>query len=171
MTPIDRSIVASVTVLAFEFFAGIMIWSTALGACGVPSVSVFSEIDPDAILVSTCHHPAALSLGDIEELTLQDVLAVVDQYPNALVTMVGGPPCTDVSLLKHDRQGAFGVCSRLRENFRRDADVRPHLCNPIPIKLFNVGRPTSLARPLSRAWASSARSQSICSTYAQSSAW
>ena len=119
MTPIDRSIVASVTVLAFEFFAGIMIWSTALGACGVPSVSVFSEIDPDAILVSTCHHPAALSLGDIEELTLQDVLAVVEQYPNALVTMVGGPPCTDVSLLKHDRQGAFGVCSRLRENFRQ----------------------------------------------------
>ena len=71
------------------------------------------------MFVGTCHHPAALSLGDIEELKLQDVLAVVNQYPNALVTMVGGPPCTDVSLLKHNRQGAFGVCSRLRENFRQ----------------------------------------------------
>ena len=96
-----------------------MIWSTALGAGGVPSVSVFSEIDPDAMLVGTCHYPAAISLGDIEELTLQDVLALVEKYPNSLVTMVGGPPCTDVSLLKHNRQGAFGVCSRLRENFRK----------------------------------------------------
>ena len=81
MTPIDRSIVGSVTVRAFEFFAGIRAWSTAFRACGVPSVSVFSEVDPDAMLVGTCHHPAAISLGDIEELTLQDVLALVEKYP------------------------------------------------------------------------------------------
>ena len=38
-------------------------------------------IDPESMFVGTCHHPAALSVGDIEELKLQDVLAVVDQYP------------------------------------------------------------------------------------------
>ena len=75
MTLIDRSVVASVTVIAFDFFAGITISSTAFGACGVLSVPVFSEIDPGAMLVGTCHHPAALP-GDIEELKLQDVLAV-----------------------------------------------------------------------------------------------
>ena len=63
--------------------------------------------------------PCISFLGDIEELKLQDVLAVGEQYPNSLFTMVGGPPCTDVSVLKHNRQGAFGVCSSLRENFRQ----------------------------------------------------
>ena len=63
VTLIDRSVVTSVTVIAFDFFAGITISSTAFGACGVLSVPVFSEIDPDSMLVGTCHRPALLPVG------------------------------------------------------------------------------------------------------------
>ena len=111
----------SVLVIALELFAGIMVWSTVSGEMNIPTLSFFSEVDQDALLVAHGIHPEAVPLGDIQAISVERVLDLAMEYPNALFTCVGGPPCTDVSLLKEGRAGAFGQFSGLREEFKRIA--------------------------------------------------
>ena len=79
----------------------------------------YSEIDPDAQEVAKKQFPQAVALGNIKDIS-QDLLnSLVWQYPYTKWLVFGGPPCTDVSLLKSDRAGAYGECSVLREEFGR----------------------------------------------------
>jgi DNA (cytosine-5)-methyltransferase 3A len=62
-----------------------------------------SEIDSNAIKVSTKNHPEIIQLGDVRE---------IKPIPD-LFLLIGGSPCTDLSIAKKGRQGLEGEQSKL----------------------------------------------------------
>jgi hypothetical protein len=98
-----------------------------------PIAHFFSEIDPDALTVASDRWPDAINLGDINEITSNTLLRLTEKFPEAKWFVSGGPPCTDVSLLKTHRAGANGPQSGLRNEFKRIYSI---LCSLRPNKVF-----------------------------------
>lgn len=64
-----------------------------------------SEIEPKAILVSKTNHPNIIQLGDVKEID-GSLLPKID-------LLIGGSPCTDLSIAKKNREGLEGKHSSL----------------------------------------------------------
>jgi site-specific DNA-cytosine methylase len=64
-----------------------------------------SEIDTHAILVSKINHPNIIQLGDVKEID-GSLLPKID-------LLVGGSPCTNLSIAKKNREGLEGEQSKL----------------------------------------------------------
>ena len=93
-----------------ELFAGILPVSCVCHSLSCPPLAVFfSEVDEDACAVIEKKWPQAIPLGDVKCLSEAVLISMVNQFPDVWWILTGGPPCTDVSLLKDDRAGAFGL--------------------------------------------------------------
>lgn len=87
-----------------SLFDGISCARVALDRAGVQvSEYLASEIDKHAIAISTKNYPDITRLGDVRE--------VKDVGPIDL--LIGGSPCTDLSIAKTNRQGLAGEHSSL----------------------------------------------------------
>jgi DNA-cytosine methyltransferase len=64
-----------------------------------------SEIDKNAIKVSTQNHPDIVRLGDVKEITVANLPAID--------LLIGGSPCQDLSIAKKGREGLEGDRSSL----------------------------------------------------------
>lgn len=69
-----------------------------------PSKYYAAEIDPVAKLIALKNHPEIIQVGNIEELTEEKIRGILP-----LNALIGGSPCTDLSLAKQDRQGLQGT--------------------------------------------------------------
>lgn len=84
----------------FHFFSALV----ALKENGLqPARYYASEIDTVAKLISLKNHPEIIQVGDVEKLTEKNI---IDMLPINL--LIGGSPCTDLSLAKNGRQGLEG---------------------------------------------------------------
>jgi DNA-cytosine methyltransferase len=87
-----------------SLFDGISCARVALDRAGLPvSEYLACEIDKHAIKVSTKNYPDIVHLGDVR--TVHDV--------GAIDLLIGGSPCTDLSIAKNNRQGLAGEHSSL----------------------------------------------------------
>ena len=105
-----------------EILNGIMSMALALEEEGVfPVGHFYSDTCKDAQLMANHHWPDALSSGDVELITHQQLESLFQRFEalNVLWIIVGGPPCVDVSLLNSGRTGAHGAKSGLRDHFQR----------------------------------------------------
>ena len=91
-----------------------------------------SEIDPHAIKVSKKNYPDIKRLGDVR---------TVEFIPD-LDLLIGGSPCTDLSISKKDRKGLEGDQSKLFYEYVRILK----LCNPKYFILENVNSMPKEAR-------------------------
>jgi DNA (cytosine-5)-methyltransferase 3A len=87
-----------------SLFDGISCAKVALDRAGI-SVGTYyaSEIDKNAIAISTKNHPGIVRLGDVRNVT---GLTGVD-------LLIGGSPCQDLSIAKKERKGLDGDRSGL----------------------------------------------------------
>lgn len=77
-----------------------------------------SEIEPKAILISKTNHSDIIQLGDVKQID-GTLLPKID-------LLIGGSPCTDLSIAKKDRQGLKGSRSSLFwEYVRIKKEVNP----------------------------------------------
>jgi len=108
-----------------DLFAGIGGFSLALERHGFRTVA-FSEIEPFCCRVLAHHWPGIPNLGDITQLTGQQVMDLVG--PVSIVT--GGFPCQDVSVagkragLAGTRSGLFHHMTRIIREMRSATDGR-----------------------------------------------
>ena len=111
---------SSTQYVLLELFGGILPCSLVTSSFpNKPLATYFSEIDEDALAVITKQWPEAVPLGDIRSISLDVLAGMVSAHPEVTWVLTGGPPCTDVSLLKDSRDGAFGPASILRDEFKR----------------------------------------------------
>jgi DNA (cytosine-5)-methyltransferase 3A len=88
-----------------SLFDGISCARVALDRAGLPVKTYFAcEIDKHAIKVSAKNYPDILHLGDVREVT---------SLPEPIDLLIGGSPCTDLSIAKKNRQGLAGEHSSL----------------------------------------------------------
>tara|TARA_B100000963_G_scaffold352055_1_gene364642 strand:+ start:90 stop:1124 length:1035 start_codon:yes stop_codon:yes gene_type:complete len=92
---------------------------------------ISSEIDSNAIMVSSKHHPEIIQAGDIKSLNYKEILDLCDGKVDLLI---GGSPCQDLSIAKSNREGLKGARSGLFWNY---VDARNNL-NPKYFVLENV---------------------------------
>lgn len=89
-----------------SLFDGISCARVALDRAGIPvKTYIACEIDKHAVAVSTKNYPDIVRLGDVREVTAETV-GTVD-------LLIGGSPCTDLSIAKKDRKGLDGEHSSL----------------------------------------------------------
>ena len=92
-----------------SLFDGISCAKVAFERAGIPITSYkASEIDKHAIKVSQKNHPDIVHLGNVV-----DVSGVECDF------LIGGSPCTDLSIAKKDREGLKGDRSKLFYEFVR----------------------------------------------------
>jgi len=85
-----------------SLFDGISCFRVALGA--VPDLEYLaSEIDKNAIKVSSKNYPTIKQLGNVKDISGVDGVDI----------LVGGSPCTDLSIAKKEREGLKGSRSKL----------------------------------------------------------
>ena len=113
-------------VVVIELFAGIMPASTALHKLGVQAVSYFAETASDPLDLAARLWPNAISLGDVQSLSQEALLAIVRMHPGALIWLTGGVPCKDVSSLNAFKDGAEGQQSGL---YKQAAAVKNFLAS------------------------------------------
>jgi DNA (cytosine-5)-methyltransferase 3A len=88
-----------------SLFDGISCARVALDRAGLPVKTYWAcEIDKHAIKVSAKNYPDILHLGDVREVT---------SLPEPIDLLIGGSPCTDLSIAKKNRQGLAGEHSSL----------------------------------------------------------
>jgi DNA (cytosine-5)-methyltransferase 3A len=89
--------------IVLSLFDGISCARVALERAGIPVETYYAcEIDKNAIKISEKNYPDIVRLGDVREVKgfLVDLL-------------IGGSPCTDLSIAKKDRKGLEGEHSSL----------------------------------------------------------
>jgi site-specific DNA-cytosine methylase len=64
------------------------------------------EIDPHAIKISKKNYPSIVHLGDVVKLKKESIPVKID-------LLVGGSPCTDLSIANQERKGLEGDRSKL----------------------------------------------------------
>lgn len=97
-----------------------MVLSMAAESAGLNvSATYYSDICADSLLVAGTLFPEAIPIVAIERVTASAIAALVKKWPDANFLLGGGPPCTDVSLLKSGNAGAMGSKSVLRCDFER----------------------------------------------------
>jgi len=88
-----------------SLFDGISCARAALDRAGMPVKTYWAcEIDKHAIAVSRRNYPDIVHLGDVRE---------IQSFPEPIDLLIGGSPCTDLSIAKHNRQGLAGQHSSL----------------------------------------------------------
>lgn len=102
-----------------SLFDGISIAQQALKELNLPIESYFaSEIDKYAISITQRNFPNTIQLGDVIDIKGEDF--------NDIDLIIGGSPCTDLSVAKKNRQGLKGEQSKLFYDFvRLVKEVRP----------------------------------------------
>lgn len=98
-----------------SLFDGISCARVALDRAGIPvKTYIACEIDKHAVAVSTKNYPDIVRLGDVREVTAEMVGTVGGQAPfTGVDLLIGGSPCTDLSIAKKGRQGLEGAHSSL----------------------------------------------------------
>ena len=95
-----------------SLFDGISCAKMALERAGIPIANYYaSEIEPNAIKVSLRNHPLIKQLGDVKTLKLGE-LPKID-------IIIGGSPCQDLSIAKHNGKGLEGERSGLFWHYSR----------------------------------------------------
>jgi DNA-cytosine methyltransferase len=90
-----------------SLFDGISCARVALDRAGLPVKTYFAcEIDKNAIAISQKNYPDIVRLGDVREVKGTSLPGEVD-------LLIGGSPCTDLSIAKKDRKGLAGTHSSL----------------------------------------------------------
>ena len=108
-----------------SLFDGISCARVALQRANLPISSYYaSEIDTNAIKVSTKNHPDIIRLGSVVGLV----------PPENIDLLIGGSPCQDLSISKKDRKGLDGERSGLFWEYVR---IKKE-CNPKWFVLENV---------------------------------
>jgi len=88
-----------------SLFDGISCARAGLERANIPIATYYaSEIDKHAIAVSQANYPDIVRLGDVRQIT---------ELPVPIDLLIGGSPCTDLSIAKKDRQGLAGSQSSL----------------------------------------------------------
>lgn len=101
-----------------SLFDGISVAQQAFKELGVTVEYYASEIDKYAIQITQKNFPNTIQLGDIKNVTKQSV-PVID-------LIIGGFPCTDLSIAKKNREGLAGNQSGLfYEMIRIHKEVKP----------------------------------------------
>lgn len=89
-----------------SLFDGVSCARVALEKCGIPIETYYaSEIDKYAIQISSKNYPDIIHVGDVTKLKGEDF--------KDIDLLIGGSPCTDLSVAKKDRQGLKGNHSSL----------------------------------------------------------
>lgn len=93
--------------IVLSLFDGISCGQVALQRAGIPYDYYFaSEIDKYAIQVTQKNFPKTIQLGDVNKIDWTPFIGKVD-------LLIGGSPCTDLSVAKQNRQGLAGEQSKL----------------------------------------------------------
>jgi site-specific DNA-cytosine methylase len=110
-----------------SLFDGISGARQALHNLGIENVNYFaSEIDKNAIKISKMNWPQAVQLGNVIDID-ESTLPTID-------LLIGGSPCTDLSIAKRNREGLAGSESSL---FYKYVDIKESV-NPKYFLLENV---------------------------------
>ena len=98
-----------VQVLTIGLFDGIGALRVAADALQLPMAGhVSSEVSKEGNRVLDSHFPDSIQVGNVVEVSEEDVKAWATRYCNVGVVLVGGgPPCQGVSGLNADRKGAL----------------------------------------------------------------
>lgn len=93
--------------VVLSLFDGISCGRIALDKLGIPvKVYYASEIEPNAIKVSTTNYPDIIQIGDVRNVKVSDLKEKVD-------LVLGGSPCQDISKAMSNREGLAGKKSGL----------------------------------------------------------
>lgn len=105
--------------IVFSAFDGIAAARLALERLGVGHVRYYaSEIDTNAIQVAHTRFPDIIPLGDIRQVTCQDI-------PEGVDFMIGGSPCQSLSRLGHQQGIQSGPSSLFFEYVRLLKEWKP----------------------------------------------
>ena len=97
-------------VVFIEIFSGILPLSAAAEAMRLyPEATYYIELCPNALAVAQCNFPSAVHLGATYDVDDNIISKIVSRHFGCWFFVVGGPPCTNVSLLQSDdsRAGAW----------------------------------------------------------------
>lgn len=99
-----------VVVSLFDGMSGAQL---ALQKANIPVTTYYaSEVDKHAIKVTQDNFPNTIQLGDVTKITK-------DQFPEGVDLLVGGSPCTDLSIAKSNRKSLEGDASGLFYEYHR----------------------------------------------------
>ncbi|MEK6935561.1 MAG: DNA cytosine methyltransferase [Nanoarchaeota archaeon] len=110
-----------------SLFDGISCTRVALERANIPIKNYYaSEVDKWAIAVSKKNYPDIIHLGDVKNIGHGTIARLQNKMICEIDLMVGGFPCTDLSIAKKDRQGLQGEKSGLfYEMIRIHREVMP----------------------------------------------
>src|SRR3990167_6011145 len=95
-----------------SLFDGISCARVALERTGIPITKYYaSEIDKNAIAVSTKNYPDTIQLGDVKTITNDLIASYMGNVEIGL--MISGSPCQDLSIAQKNRKGLDGERSGL----------------------------------------------------------
>ena len=104
----------------YDMFAGIGGFSLAFQQAGNYEITANAEIDKYPSEVLKKNFPSIPNFGDVTKITYQ---------PNQFDVIIGGFPCTDISIASKTKDGIYGKRSILwKEFFRAVTEVRPRYC-------------------------------------------
>jgi len=108
-----------------SLFDGISCARVALDVAGIPVNKYYaSEIEKNAIKVSKKNYPDIISLGSV--LDLKTIPLGVGGVSPQIDLLIGGSPCTDLSIAKKNREGLQGNQSSLfYEYVRIKNEIKP----------------------------------------------
>jgi DNA (cytosine-5)-methyltransferase 3A len=108
---------------ALSLFDGISGARQALKELNIDCEYYASEIDKFAIQVAKNNHPDIIHIGDVKGISTEDDYIFYNQnndpmknggsFKSNVDLLIGGSPCTDLSIAKKDRQGLSGERSSL----------------------------------------------------------
>ena len=103
---VQRQVVSRPLVLV-ELFAGVSPLACAAEEPGLQVAAAFySVVEADALLAAVTSVPDASCLGAVESIGSEVVKDIVEAYPDAVICISAGPPCTDTTLWRHKRFGS-----------------------------------------------------------------
>lgn len=98
-----------------SLFDGMSCAMVALKEMGVKvDKYIASELDANAIRVSSHNHPEIIQVGDVTKIDYDKILEMCGGHVDLLI---GGSPCQDLSIAKSNRQGLQGERSGLFWNY------------------------------------------------------
>jgi len=110
-----------------SLFDGISCTRVALDRAGIKVNNYYSsEIDRFALSISAKNYPDIVQLGDVKEVGNGVVATLQGKMIAEIDLMIGGFPCTNLSIAKKNREGLAGSQSGLfYEMIRIHKEVKP----------------------------------------------
>lgn len=100
-----------------SLFDGIACGYEALNKAGIQVDTYYaSEIDKYAIAIASKNHPDIIQLGDVNNIDFTQFIGKID-------LIMGGSPCQDLSISKHDRKGLDGQRSGLFYKYLKAIEI------------------------------------------------